>query len=119
MAKQADKALEVVRMMQELGIRPDIVTYNALLDACEKNDRLEDAQRIMEEEIPRQGLVPNVITFTTMINLYGKRKMLVQALALYQDAIKMGLKPELKAYTAVIKVRYHERTWLMEGCVWD
>ncbi len=105
MRREADKALEVVRMMPEqLGVRPDLVTYNALMDACEKGNRLEEAQRIFREELrPEKGLGPDIFSYTVLINALGKRGQLAEALALFEEAEARGLQPELPAYTAVVK----------------
>lgn len=103
MKKQADKALEVVRMMLELGVAPDLVTLNAAMDACEKGKRPEEVLRLFREEVPRHGLVPDIFSYTVLVNMYGKRGELAEALALFEEAVACGLEPELPAYTAIIK----------------
>jgi pentatricopeptide repeat protein len=104
MRREAGKALEVVRMMPELGVLPDLVTYNALMDACEKGNKLEDARRIFREELrAEKGLAPDIFSYTVLINAVGKRGQLGEALALFEEAVARGLQPELAAYTAVVK----------------
>ena len=110
MKGEAEKALDVVRMMIELGLRPDLVTYNTLIDACEKNGRLEEATRIFRQELPEQGLKPDIFTYTVMLNMHGKRGKFAEALGYFEEAIRVGLRPELPAFTAIIKVRIYSTT---------
>jgi pentatricopeptide repeat protein len=105
MKKEAAKAMDVVRMMRELGMHPDTVTYNALLNACEKGGRNKDVLRIFYEEMPTRGLRPDIQSYTTVVNMHGKRGELELALRVFDEAVERGVNPELPAYTAVIKVR--------------
>lgn len=105
MKNQLDKALGVVRMMQELGIRADIVTYNTLLNACEKSGAVDQAEQIFQRELKAQRLTPDLFTYSVMMNLYGKRRRLADAAALFEEMVSKGFRPELPAYTTMIKVR--------------
>ena len=47
--------------MQREGVVPDLITYNALISACEKSKQLEQALKIFEN-MQKKGVIPNLIT---------------------------------------------------------
>ena len=56
--------------MQRQGIVPDVITYNALVSACEKGKQPERAFKVFHA-MQRQGVVLDVIdaiTYNTLIN---------------------------------------------------
>lgn len=57
--------------MKEEGINPDLITYNAVLDACGKN---QDKVRILRilEEMDKKGIEPDVVTYTTLIAAFAR-----------------------------------------------
>ena len=52
---------------------PDIITYSALISACEKGKQPERALQLFEA-MKQQGMVPNVITYNTLISACEKGK---------------------------------------------
>ncbi|WZZ79701.1 LOW QUALITY PROTEIN: hypothetical protein YC2023_100273 [Brassica napus] len=51
---------------ESFGITPNIFTCNLLVKAlCKKND-VESAYKVLDE-IPEMGLVPNLVTYTTIL----------------------------------------------------
>ena len=53
--------------MQWQGLVLNVITYTALISACEKGQQPEQATRLYEA-MQWQGLVPNVITYTALIS---------------------------------------------------
>ena len=45
--------------MQKQGQLPDVITYNAIISACEKGKKPERALEL-SEAVQQQGLLPNV-----------------------------------------------------------
>ena len=52
---------------REQKIRPDIVTYSALMNGLCKEGRLEEASKLFEE-MKGMGLFPDGVIFTTLID---------------------------------------------------
>jgi len=52
--------------MQEQGLIPNVITYSALISACEKSYQVEKAFGLFET-MQRQGVVPNEITYSALI----------------------------------------------------
>ena len=52
--------------MQQQGVVPDVITYDALISACEKGQQLEQALKIFEG-IQYSCVVSDVITYIIVI----------------------------------------------------
>ena len=53
--------------MQRHGVVPNVITYNALISACEKGKQPERALGVLEA-MQQQGLEPNAITYNALIS---------------------------------------------------
>jgi pentatricopeptide repeat protein len=53
--------------MQRQGVLPDVITYSALISACEKGKQPERALELFEA-MQRQGVVPDVITYSALVS---------------------------------------------------
>ncbi len=80
-AKQASstmqKGKEILGMMCDAGVRPDVITYTTLLCMCASLAEVDgdNGLRMCFElmiDLERQGLVPNRLTYNTAIDVYGK-----------------------------------------------
>ena len=72
-----------MKAMQRQGVVPDVITYNALISACEKGKQPERALQLFEAM--KQGLVPKVITNNTLISACEKGKQPERALELLEE----------------------------------
>ena len=57
--------------MQQQGIVPDGIIYNALISACAKGKKLGQGLGIFRA-MQRQGIVPDVITYNALISACEK-----------------------------------------------
>ena len=62
---------------------PDVVTFNALISACEKAKQPERALEVFDA-MQQQGVVPNVITYNALISACEKGKQPERALEVFQ-----------------------------------
>ena len=65
MMKACKTSCQQQEMMQEmigLNLRPDVVTYNMLVKQLRVEGKHEEARHVMEVEMPKVGVKPNVIT---------------------------------------------------------
>ena len=63
------------------GIKPNIVTYNSLISACEKGQSLPKALQLSVDS-QRQGIKPNIVTYNSLISACEKGQTLQKALQL-------------------------------------
>merc|ERR1711963_885760 len=59
---QPERAWETCQEMQQQSLAPNVITYNALLSACEKGKQPERAWETFQE-MQQQSLAPNVIIY--------------------------------------------------------
>ena len=59
---------------------PDVITYSALISACEKGKQPLRAP----EAVQRQGMVPNVITYSALIGACEKSNRPERALEFFE-----------------------------------
>ena len=70
-------ALNVIREMEQDRRVPNVIHMNAVLHVCAKGRHIEEADRILAEEMPRRNISPSDATYHTLMLLYSKRgKML-------------------------------------------
>jgi len=50
---------------------PDVITYSALITACEKAEHPERAFGIFQA-MQRQGLLPNIFAYSALLSACGK-----------------------------------------------
>ena len=81
---QWQKALSILGEMQQRGLEPNVITYNALISACEKGHNAEKAMELFVE-MHQRGLEPNVITYTTLISACAKDHNAEKAMELFTE----------------------------------
>lgn len=65
---QFDEAWEIFKEMRSLGVRPDIFTYNILINACSQKKRVSTAFELVESM--RQESIPlDLITYNSLIKV--------------------------------------------------
>lgn len=77
---EAQKAVDLFTDMVNTGIKPDSVTFVALLSACSHRGLLEEAYRYFHEMESEYGVEPKVEHFGCMVDLLGRVGRLEEAL---------------------------------------
>ena len=54
-AKEFKKGVEVFEQMKREGLKPDAITYSALLSCCEKANQVKKGEEVCEQ-MKREGL---------------------------------------------------------------
>ena len=106
-----EKALSLMRDMEQAGLRPSNVTYNAVIVACGNGSQPDQAMALLEE-MRNKGVQVTEGTYSAAIAACGKALMWEQALSLL-DEIKRGrdnLEPNEYCYNACISGAF----WLGE-----
>ena len=57
--------------MKQQGVIPNVITYSALISACEKANQLEWAFRLFQA-MKKQSIVPNTVTYSALISACEK-----------------------------------------------
>ncbi|GKV25682.1 hypothetical protein SLEP1_g35081 [Rubroshorea leprosula] len=76
----ATRALETFNRMLEAGIRPNEITYIAVLSACSHAGLISDGWEHFKSMYQEQGIVPRMEHYACMVDLLGRSGSLVEAL---------------------------------------
>ncbi|KAG6896362.1 hypothetical protein C0992_008767 [Termitomyces sp. T32_za158] len=114
---EADDALASWNMMKAEGVRPDALTYRALIAALFKGRQRTEALQFFRsfQNLPSQGVPPAHLlsVYNTVIDglLFLKDESAVQALL--EEMEKRGPKPDLVSYNTLLA--YHARRGDFKG----
>ncbi|CAL1132197.1 unnamed protein product [Cladocopium goreaui] len=75
------------------GLRPDVVTFNVTMSACEKVTSWLDAV-VLLQEVSKQEMRQSVITFNTTVSAGEKAGRWQEVLLLFQSAVAKTLQPD-------------------------
>ena len=84
------------------GPLPNVITYSALIIACEKGALPRRALQLLETML-HQGLLPNVITYSALISACEKGTLPQRALELLEAMLHQGLQPDVITYETLIQ----------------
>jgi pentatricopeptide repeat protein len=100
--KSAEDAEAFAAEMRELGVEPDLVTYNSLIDCYCKNKDLEKAYKLLDE-MREKDISPDVITYTSLVGGLGLIGQPDKAKDLLKEMHELGCYPDIPAYNAAIR----------------
>jgi len=67
-----DEAMDVLKKMQQRGIKPDEVAYNCMINGYAKKGMMGEALSTLEN-IHSKGIKPNVVIYNTVVkDTYGR-----------------------------------------------
>ncbi|KAK1315519.1 Pentatricopeptide repeat-containing protein [Acorus calamus] len=116
---QVDLALEVMSEMSERKVWPNVVTYSTVIDGYAKAGRLEealslfnemkqlgygryDAIKYLFEDLKAESITPNLLTYSTLIDVYAKGGLYKEAMDIFKEFKEAGLKADVVLYSALI-----------------
>lgn len=92
-----NEAIQLFQEMLEKGIKPNEVTYVALLSACRHRGLVDLGETFFNSMTDKHSIPPEIDHYTCMIDLYGRANQLEKALSLMkkipieqQDATILG-----------------------------
>ena len=103
-AGQPQEAERVFRLMESEypDIIADEVVYSTLLKGYANCNEFVNVERILREMTEEKGLQLNVVTYTTLINMYGKLKRPEEAEKVLDLMLSNGIQPNLITYNSVV-----------------
>ncbi|XP_018623251.1 pentatricopeptide repeat-containing protein At4g21170 [Nicotiana tomentosiformis] len=99
-SRRIDSAISLHTELERLGVALDIETYGILLDRLFKSRRHEEAIRIFDYMGAHDMLSSE--SFSIMIRGLCQEKEFRKAMRLHDEMLKLGLKPDKKAYRRLI-----------------
>ncbi|XP_027356317.1 putative pentatricopeptide repeat-containing protein At3g15130 [Abrus precatorius] len=96
-----NKAVELFNEMQVNGIKPDSVSYLAVLSACSHSGLIKEGQKYFSSLCNNHQCKPQVEHYACMVDLLGRAGRLKEAKDLIQ---KMPLKPSVGIWQTLLSV---------------
>ncbi|KNA10817.1 hypothetical protein SOVF_140470 [Spinacia oleracea] len=84
------KALALFGEMQSSGIRPDAVTFIAVLSACSYAGLVDEGLRILESMEVKYGIEPSVEHYACVVDMLGRDGRLMEAFELAEKLGEVG-----------------------------
>ncbi|KAL6567037.1 hypothetical protein OROMI_015441 [Orobanche minor] len=100
--KSSEETESFFSEMNDMGIEPDIVSYNCLVDVYCKARDLEKAYEVINK-MRDEGIDLDVITYTSLIGGLGLAGQPDKARDILKEMREYGCYPDVAAYNAVIR----------------
>ncbi|KAL0697641.1 hypothetical protein Bca4012_053763 [Brassica carinata] len=101
-SRQIDKVLMILEEMKEWECKPDVITYNSVLDILGRAGQVNEMLMLLSSMKEDCDVSLNIITYNTVLNGLRKACRFDMCLVLYNEMVQCGIEPDLLSYTAVI-----------------
>ncbi|KAJ4963697.1 hypothetical protein NE237_023636 [Protea cynaroides] len=88
-------------VLNEESFQTNIRDYSKLIDAHAKENRMEDAERILKK-MAEKGIQPDILTSMILVHMYSKVGNLDRSKAAFESLRSQGFQPDTKAYHSMI-----------------
>lgn len=104
-------ALSILDRMKLAGLRPDVVTYNTVIDYLSSEENgTQIAEELVRVDMPRNGVKPDLLTFNTLIKGVARNRgnkndassALSAAYKWLKEIQSRGLKPDEFTYQSMV-----------------
>ncbi|XP_078438701.1 pentatricopeptide repeat (PPR) superfamily protein [Wolffia australiana] len=100
--RSSEEAEAFFEEMKELGVKPDLVSYNCLVDVFCKNREMEKAFETLEK-MREEEIYPDKLTYTSIIGGLGLIGQPDKAKNMLKEMKEHGSYPDVAAYNAAIR----------------
>ncbi|CAN0852558.1 Pentatricopeptide repeat-containing protein At3g13160, mitochondrial [Linum grandiflorum] len=99
-SKRAEKVEELFKgLSKEMGIEPDVVSYNTLIKAYCEMESLDSALELIKE-MEVKGLEPTLVTYNTLLHGLYANGRLDDGDKIWGQMLERGLSPDIRSYNA-------------------
>lgn len=101
MEDRVNKAIELLKEMEEKGIEPDKATYTMIINAFCKNSDMTRARKWFRR-MQANGVAPDVYTYTSLIDGYMRIADIEQCEYLFRQMMKADIRPNIVTYNTLM-----------------
>jgi len=105
-ANEISRAEKLFNEMKLLSIKRTSVIYSIMIKMYAKTSqtKIEDMDKAnnLIKQMKDDGIKPSVISYTTLMQMYIKKKMIKQAIVIFNQIKKEGLEPDQVCYNFII-----------------
>ncbi|XP_055960956.1 pentatricopeptide repeat-containing protein At5g13270, chloroplastic isoform X2 [Mercurialis annua] len=95
----ATEALKLFKMMQHSGVRPNAITFIAVLTACSHSGLVAEGKQYLDSMSSKYGVSPTVDHYDCMIDIYSRAGYLQEALELIRS---MPFNPDAMSWKCLL-----------------
>ncbi|KAL3517356.1 hypothetical protein ACH5RR_019945 [Cinchona calisaya] len=97
-----NEAITIFETMKDLNLKPNLVTYNALIDACGKGGA--DFKRASEifDEMLTNGVQPDRITYNSLLAVCSGAALWDAARCLFNEMLYRGIHQDIYTYNTLL-----------------
>ncbi|XAR72741.1 hypothetical protein NMG60_11019482 [Bertholletia excelsa] len=100
-SQDSDGAFEVLRIVQEAGLKADCKLYTTLISTCAKSGKVDAMFKVFHEMV-NAGVEPNVHTYGALIDGCAKAGQVAKAFGAYGIMRSKNVKPDRVVFNALI-----------------
>ncbi|XP_038901397.1 pentatricopeptide repeat-containing protein MRL1, chloroplastic isoform X2 [Benincasa hispida] len=100
-SQDSDRAFQVVRLVQEAGMKADCKLYTTLISTCGKSGKV-DAMFEVFHRMVNAGVEPNVHTYGALIDGCARAGQVAKAFGVYGIMRSKNVKPDRVVFNALI-----------------
>jgi pentatricopeptide repeat protein len=100
-ARNFDGCLNVYEEMKALGVKPNLVIYNILLDDMGRAKRPWQVKKFYQDIIDN-GLSPSFVTYEALLHAYGRARYGDDAFKIYREMKEKGLGLNVVLYNSIL-----------------
>lgn len=95
--KSLDRGFECFEHLRNLGVQPDEVFFNSLMDTCVHFGRLNKADDVFSM-MREAGIPPTAVTYSILMKGHGQRRDLESAMKVKEEMQVAGVEPNVVVY---------------------
>lgn len=92
---------QTLSLMEEFGVKPDVVTYSTIMDAWSSIGLMDKCQEIFND-MARAGIEPDIHAFSILAKGYVRARKPEKAEGLLSSMVKSGVYPNEVIFTTII-----------------
>lgn len=93
--------VQTLSLMEEFGVKPDVVTYSTIMDAWSSIGLMDKCQEIFND-MARAGIEPDIHAFSILAKGYVRARQPEKAEGLLSSMVKSGVYPNEVIFTTII-----------------
>ncbi|KAG0197157.1 hypothetical protein BGX28_009348 [Mortierella sp. GBA30] len=114
---KADNAEQVMKLMEEIGVQPNMQSFDYLLDAYAYGGNLKKAQATIEM-ILKNDLVPSMAAYNSLLRIHARNRDITSAFQVF-EALKKHHNPDVDIFTNLVKACLRSQEYDLGWKVFD